>query len=165
MSVTCCQQKIPLFHMYYNLFPIDVNPSNVGSITEAIIYSFFVLKLHYGLEMSKLLSFILLTFPQYNENDVIKAINTLLYDGVLVTLEAICVDWCNNQCPPKKFAISRNFDKLIKYQSLLVFMLQLAGGTRVNTPIFTYWFLPNRNLQAGEMTTGIKKPVFSSILP
>ena len=164
MSVTCCQQKIPLFHMYYNLFPIQVNPSSVKSISEAIIYSFFVLKNHYGLEISTLLSFMISSFPEYNENDVLVAFNKLIYHGVLVTLEAICVNWCSNECPPKKFAISKNFDKLVKYQPLLIFMLQLAGGTRVTTPTFSYWFLPNRNLQAGEKTTVIKKPVYSAVL-
>ena len=166
MSVTSCQQKIPLFHAYYNIFPVDVEPTSVQNINEAIVYTFFVLNNHMGLTQEQVLSFILQNFPQYSELMIYNAFEKLISNGVLVTLQAVCVDWCSVsdgvQCPAKKFAISRNLDKLPAYSNLIIFLIELTGGTRITTPIFNRWFIGNRNFQ-GSLITNTKRSAFSAI--
>ena len=163
MSVTSCQQKIPLFHAYYNIFPCDVDPSSVHNINEAIIYTFFVHNNHMGITEHEVISFILQTFTQFDASSVENAFVTLVKNGVLVTLQAVCVDWCNGvQCPEKKFAISRNFDRLPAYSNLILYLIELAGGTRVTTATFNHWFIGNRNFQ-GSLVTNTKRSAFSAI--
>ena len=162
MSVTSCQQKIELIHPYYNILPIIVESSSAQTIEEAIIYTFFVKKNHYGLTQIEITLYVAEYFPQYDVQQIAETFAILLKNGVLVTLQAICVDWCANQCPIKKFAISRNIDKLPTYSTLVLYLIQLSGGTRVTSRTFNDWFLSNRNLQ-GSLVTNIKRSAFSAV--
>jgi len=161
MSVTSCQQKIELIHPYYNIFPITVEPSSAQTIEEAIIYTLFINNNHYGLTQMEITLFVAEYFPEYNVQQIADSFVILLKNGVLVTLQAICVDWCANQCPVKKFAISKNFDKLPSYSNLVLYLIQLAGGTRVTSRTFNHWFLSNRNFQ-GSLVTNTKRSAFSA---
>jgi hypothetical protein len=163
MSITSCQQKIPLFHSYYNIPPIMVEPSSAQTIQEAIIYTFFVNNNHFGLTKTEVTQYMLNTFTQYDFASIDSAFTVLIANGVLVTLQAICVNWCKNQCPLKKFAISKNLDKLPIYSSLIFYLIQLAGGTQTTTAVFNNWFLANRNLQ-GSLITSTKRSAFLPFL-
>jgi hypothetical protein len=120
-----------------------------------------------GLREQQVLSFILQNFPQYSDLTIQAAFVKLVRNGVLVTLQAVCVDWCSVsgggvRCPEKKFAISRNLDNLPVYSNLILFLIELAGGTRVTTPTFNHWFIGNRNFQ-GSLVTNTKRSAFSAI--
>lgn len=161
MSVTSCQQKIPLFNKYYNIFPIEVKPQSAESLGESIIYTFFVLNRHLGLTMENIVDFVTTNFPQYSAPDVESEIEYFVKKGVLVTLQPICRDWCADTCPVKSYSISSRLDQIYVFNGLVVFLIQLAGGTRVTTPVFNRWFLPNRNLQGNTIST--KRAVMPTI--
>ena len=147
MSVTSCQQRIPLFHVYYNIFPIEVTPSSVQNISEGVIYTFFVLNKNFGLTMQDITLFMTSKFPQYTTSEVETEVNFLIKKGVLVTLQPICRDWCADTCPEKAYAISWRIDQLAGFRDLVLFLLGLAGGTRTFSRTFNRWFLSNGNVQ------------------
>ena len=161
MSVISCQQKIPLFHKYYNIFPIDVTPSSAENVGASIVYTFFVLDRHLGLTSDDIVDYVVTTFPQYSLTEIKSEIEYFVRNGVLVTLQPICRDWCADECPVKTYVLGSRLDQLHEFNGLLVYLMQLAGGTRVTTPVFNHWFLPNRNLQGNTIST--KRAVMPTI--
>lgn len=161
MSVTSCQQKIPLFHKYYNIFPIDVTPLSAENVGESIIYTFFVLDRHLGLTFNDIADYMVVTFPKYSLSEVKMEIDYFVRKGVLVTLQPICRDWCADECPVKAYSIGSRLDQLPEFSDLIMYLMQLAGGTRTTSTVFNHWFLPNRNLQGG--VTSTKRSVMSTV--
>jgi hypothetical protein len=153
MSVTSCQQKIPLGHKYYNIFPLPVEPVSAETLTEAILYTYFVLNQHMGLTQMDWLQYMAVHFPQYSSQEIESELDALVRSGVLVTLQPVCRDWCADECPVKSYAISSRLDQLPAFNGLVLFLIGLAGGTRVTSVRFNQLFLANRNLQGGVAST------------
>jgi hypothetical protein len=167
MSVTGSQQRIALYRTYYNVFPIEVTPSSVTSIGESIIYMLFVLKKCNGVSENNIITYASVHFPQYTADLIRTEINTLVRAGVLVILQPICRDWCVQGCPvDKTYAISWRADQVIGSEPLVLFLIQLVGGTRTIGPNFNRWFFttsPNvLQRQSTQMST--KRVPLSNIL-
>lgn len=164
MSVTSCQQKIELVRSYYNIFPIEIIPASATNISEAIIYTFFVQSKHFGLSEDMILDAMASTFPQYTKSDIQSQLLYFIQRGLLITLQPVCRNWCIAECPTKMFAIGSSMDKLVGFEDLVLYLIQLAGGTRVTTSTFSRWFKNNSN--NGNLPTIIsstKRAVMSSV--
>lgn len=164
MSVTSCQQKIPLFHLYYNIFPIDVTPSSAQTLGEAVIYTIFVLNKHFGATTDDIVSFMASNFSQYTQTEVETEVDYLIKKGVLVTLQPVCRDWCADTCPEKAYAISWRLDQLVGFSDLVLFLIGLAGGTRTLSPTFNRWFLSNGNVQNNTVGSTKRKTMSLGVL-
>lgn len=141
MSVTGCQQKILLNQAYYNVFPIAVQPSSAKTIDEAILYSFFVLNQWYGVTVDELTAYMAGQFPEYATEDVLVAFGDMLVDGWFIVVQPYCRDWCSSVCPPTRYVIPARVAQNSLHDSLVLFLVQLAGGTRVKTKAFSRWFV------------------------
>ena len=158
MSVTSCQQRILLRQAYYNIPALPVDPSSVVNVDEAILYAFFVQNRSLGLSESEVIAYLDDNFPQYDLDTVQAAFLDLVRGGVLVILQPLCINWCQFTCPEKTYAINKQLERLIPWGDLLMFLIQLAGGTQVSTPTFRHWFAPDRDLQ-GSLTFSTKRSV------
>ena len=166
MSVTSCQQKIPLYLAYYNVFPIDVSPASVSTIQEAIVYAFFILKKQFGASEAEIVSYVSSTFPEYTTDVIEAAFTSMVRTGALVILQPICRDWCADECPIKLYAISSRISQIPVYAPLVLFLVQLAGGTRTISNTFRRWFSPDNNFKGGQLTVAsTRRPVMSSMCP
>jgi len=161
MATTSCQQRIPLTQVYANVFPLAVTPASAETLGEALLYVFFVRAEPCGLSLQDLIDAMALLFPQYTEAEISEQVAFWLQQGVLITLQPVCRDWCANTCPVKTYAISWRLEQLPRFADLLLFLIQLAGGTRVTTPTFNRWFGPHPNMQGG--VTSTKRAVMPTV--
>ena len=167
MSVTGTQQRIALYRTYYNVSPILVNPSSVTNIDESIVYMMFVLRKCNGISKQDMIIYAAVNFPQYSSELISAKVDQFVRSGVLVILQPICRNWCVQECPVEKtYAISWRVDQIVGTQPLVLFLVQLVGGTRDLSPIFNRWFYttsPN-NLQRQSTQMSTKRVPLSNIL-
>jgi hypothetical protein len=153
MALQACRNRIQLHHPYYNIFPIEVDPSVVTSLTEAILYTLFVLNNMFGLARPEIIDYIVTTFPQYSDTDAIcSTLTRLLKNGVLRQLPSICPGYCSAPDTDAqlllrlpRIAYNQTMDQAERNYNLVLFLIQLAGGTRQTTPRFKALFNPYVN--------------------
>jgi hypothetical protein len=152
MSLQACRNRIQLHHPYYNVFPIEVDTSVVTSLTEAILYTLFVLNNMFGLTQPEIVDYITSHFPQYtDETTICEKLSNLLKNGILRQLPPICFNYCANNSNSTlalrlpRITYNQTMDQAEQNYNLVLFLIQLAGGTRQTTARFKALFNPYVN--------------------
>ena len=150
-----CRQRITLYHSYYNTFPIDIKPSSASNITEAILYTIFILNNNYGSTQNDLIAKMNIIFPQYATSTICNVITTLLKNGALITLNPVLRNWCigGYGCEPNStiskkpvgLTINPNIDQKSSNNGLVSYLIGLSGGTRAYSYKFNMMFNPYVN--------------------
>lgn len=154
MSLQACRNRIQLHHPYYNVFPIEVDTSVVNSLIEAVLYTLFVLNDMFGLTQIEIVEYIATHFPQYTDRMTIcDTISRLLKNGILRQLPPICFGYCPTDAGADatlslrlpRLTYNQTMDQYDRNYTLVLFLIQLAGGTRQTTPRFKALFNPYVN--------------------
>ena len=105
------------------------------------MYTIFVLNNNYGSLQSEIIEYASITFPEYSTEEICSTITSFLQSGVLRTLQPICRDWCSGGTARVGITFNETMDQTTANQNLVLFLIQLAGGTRgtgSNTTPATY---------------------------
>jgi hypothetical protein len=144
MSRQSCRLPIQLHHSYYNIFPITVEPSSATNIDEAILYVLFAVlgSNKRGNTYAQIIDTTAEIFAaQYSRVDICAAFQSMLQTGILRTLAFVCRNWC--EAPPEiTYTWNETMDENIANQDLVVYLIQLAGGTRSYSWTFAQLFKP-----------------------
>jgi hypothetical protein len=141
------RKPIQLYHSYYNIFPIDVTPDSATTITEAILFTLFVLDNSLGNTLNELVDTALSLFPTFSREQLCDTILEMLRVGILKSLYPICRDHCltPNNARISTITWSEKLDQYPANSSLVEYLIGLAGGTREYSQTFTILFKPYIN--------------------
>jgi len=147
-----CRKQIQLHHLYYNIFPIPVEPESAVDLPEAILYTIYILNQHYGSTQMEIVAEMNQLFPQYTNQQICDMFTSMLKDGILRTLQPVCINYCAPPVPVT-FTINQNIDQKEANYNLVLFLVALSGGTRTKSATFNAFFKPyvNPNLYSNSL--------------
>lgn len=131
--------KIPLYHNYNGVQPINLRNVSCDTPYEAITLALFSLCEVFGSTENSIVTFTLSNCPDFSMAEIQAALQSGIKDGLFMGLRPPVINWLEPQ-PPIRYTFSANMDRNGSNAEVVRYLIGLTGGVRSN--VFRRFFRP-----------------------